>query len=542
MLFARVRFLQRYRALIDFQPDILAASLTESFSQHHPDALPIGTVLGDFAITGLIGEGGFGIVYLAYEATLDRVVAIKEYLPVMIAARTAEQTVAVRSHGNREAYVAGLQSFLREARLQASFSHHAMLEVYRVWEENGTAYMAMRYYPGETLRKLRSAESSSSAFDETAVQRIMMPVFDALVELHSQSVLHRDVSPDNILIMPTGQPVLLDFGAARTVVTGAVQSLTTVLKPGYAPIEQYADDGTMEQGPWTDVYGLGAVLYFLAMGVPPPQAVARLMGDSLRGFEEAASASYSPTFIDAVKRALNVRPEGRLQSVDALREALGWSWGRTSAPSPATIIAVSELMLQADDSRHESIKNAVISAPVEPSLVEAVAATPSRSKWVSQLFIGVAVAGVAVTVSIFVLKRGVSIHPADSTGQKSSAAMPLVAPSSSSNTGRLPVTSAPPLIALPAAPSLTTRAPAAPTNATTLSPQPSKPSSNAGRFAGQAMDTVELGESIFDADVTPGPRGAGRTSSDVCERLLAKFSLGAEELSSSERRRLSGCQ
>ncbi|MEO7254022.1 MAG: serine/threonine-protein kinase [Casimicrobium sp.] len=298
--------------------------MTSHTSDRYPDALPVGTALGEFTITGVIGEGGFGTVYLAYEATLDRTVAIKEYLPVAIAARSGDHTVLVRSDGNREAYAAGLQSFMREARLQARFSHPAMLEVYRVWEQNGTAYMAMRYYPGESLRDVRRSTASSITIDEAWIKRILLPVFDAVRELHSQNVLHRDVSPDNILILPSGAPVLLDFGAARMVVTGAAQSLTTVLKPGYAPIEQYAGDGAMEQGPWTDVYGLGAVLYFLAIGAPPPQAVKRMIADTLGGFDESVSSRYSDAFSSAVKGALAVRPENRLQSVSELIAALGW--------------------------------------------------------------------------------------------------------------------------------------------------------------------------------------------------------------------------
>ena len=289
-----------------------------------PDALLDGTVLGDFTITRVIGLGGFGIVYMAHDNVLHRTVAVKEYLPITIAGRARDMTVLVRSTRQADTYIAGLQSFMREARLQARFTHPAMLEVYQVWEQNGTAYMAMRYYPGESLLDLREDPDSGMVFDEDAIRRIMAPVFEGVAVLHTQNVLHRDVSPDNILIMPSGAPVLLDFGSARTVVVGDEQSLTTVLKPGYAPVEQYIDDGTMEQGPWTDVYALGAVLYFLAMGTPPPQAVTRMLGGTLHEFEAAAQGRYSAAFISAVTASMTVQPTMRLQSVDALREALGW--------------------------------------------------------------------------------------------------------------------------------------------------------------------------------------------------------------------------
>lgn len=291
-------------------------------SQQNLNQLPPGTILGDFKITGVVGEGGFGIVYLAYEATLDRTVAIKEYLPSSIAGRTGNQSVMVRSQLNTNAFTSGLKNFLREAQMLARFSHPAMVEVHRVWEQNSTAYMAMRYYPGKTLRELRQA---SSDFDEASIRRILEPIFDALSLLHAQNVIHRDVSPDNILMRGNGAPVLLDLGAARMVIGGMTQALTTVLKPGYAPIEQYVDDGTMQQGPWTDVYGLGAVLYFLLTGVAPPQAVARMITDPLRNMATAIKVPVAPNIVEAVIKALAVRPENRFQSVDELRDGLGWT-------------------------------------------------------------------------------------------------------------------------------------------------------------------------------------------------------------------------
>ena len=319
-------------------------------SQQNLNQLPIGSPLGDFTITGIVGEGGFGIVYLAYEAALDRVVAIKEYLPSSIAGRTGNQSVMVRSQLNNHAFASGLKNFMREAQMLAKFSHPALVEVHRVWEQNATAYMAMRYYEGKTLREWRLINED---FDEARIRRLLEPVMDALSLLHAQNVIHRDVSPDNILMRSSGAPVLLDLGAARLVIGGMTQALTTILKPGYAPIEQYVDDGTMHQGPWTDVYGLGAVLYYMLTGVAPPQAVARMITDPIRSMTGKVRVSVPPAFIEAVIAALAVRPENRFQTVDDLRDALGWTeplpaeprtqyarteiTGRNAAsPSPAT--------------------------------------------------------------------------------------------------------------------------------------------------------------------------------------------------------------
>jgi non-specific serine/threonine protein kinase len=302
----------------------------ENSSQQHFNQLPLGTVLGDFKITGIVGEGGFGIVYLAHETTLDRVVAIKEYLPSSIAGRTGNLSVMVRSQTNNNAYASGLKNFLREAQLLARFSHPAMVEVHRVWEQNSTAYMAMRFYDGKTLRELRQAEQ---VFEALYIRRLMEPILDAVSLLHAQNVIHRDVSPDNILMRGNGAPVLLDLGAARLVIGGMTQALTTILKPGYAPIEQYVDDGTMRQGPWTDVYGLGAVLYFLLTGNAPPQAVARMINDPLRKvFAGNIKVDVPPNFVEAVLKALAVRPDERFQSVDELRDALDWQEPLTPEP------------------------------------------------------------------------------------------------------------------------------------------------------------------------------------------------------------------
>lgn len=299
----------------------------ENSSQHNLNQLPTGTELGDFRITGVIGEGGFGIVYLALETTLDRTVAVKEYLPAAIAGRTGNLSVQVRSKANNDAFASGLKNFLREARLLARFSHPAVVEVHRVWEQNGTAYMAMRYYAGKTLREWRQTHRD---FSEADIREILEPILDALTSLHEQNVIHRDVSPDNILMRDSGAPVLLDLGAARQVIGGMTQALTTVLKPGYAPIEQYVDDGTMDQGPWTDVYGVGAVLYYLLVGAPPPQAIARMINDPLANMASAVKVEVSPALIATVIKALAVKPENRFQSIAELRAGLQW----TQIPAP----------------------------------------------------------------------------------------------------------------------------------------------------------------------------------------------------------------
>lgn len=285
-------------------------------------AMPSGTRLGEFEITGVIGEGGFGIVYSARDSSLDRIVAIKEYLPSAFANRTAEGTVQVRSQEHSKTFDAGLSSFINEARMLAKFSHPGLVEVFRFWEGNGTAYMAMRYYRGVTLREL--LRTNPQIVTEQWLCETLDPILLALQELHNEKCYHRDIAPDNILILPNGRSVLMDFGAARRIIGGMTRALTTVLKPGYAPIEQYSDDGSMAQGAWTDIYAVGGLLYHAMTGKVPVQAISRMMNDPLKPVASAARAEFSPNLCAVVMKCLAVMPENRYQSVDELRAALGW--------------------------------------------------------------------------------------------------------------------------------------------------------------------------------------------------------------------------
>ncbi|HEX7932655.1 MAG TPA: serine/threonine-protein kinase [Paraburkholderia sp.] len=291
-------------------------------AQHAQHALPAGTRLGEFEIVSLIGEGGFGIVYLAYDTQLGRNVAIKEYIPAALASRVGTAEVSVKSERHEDTFRAGLKSFINEARLLARFDHHSLVKVYRFWEANGTAYMVMPYYEGMTLRDgLRLMPTPP---DEAWLLGLLAPLIDALAALHAAQCYHRDIAPDNIMLLKGGgRPLLLDFGAARRVIGDMTQALTVILKPGYAPIEQYAEVAALKQGPWTDVYALAAVVYFAILGKTPPPSVGRMMSDTYVPLAEAAAGRYSAQFLRAIDHALAVRPEDRPQSVHALASELG---------------------------------------------------------------------------------------------------------------------------------------------------------------------------------------------------------------------------
>ncbi|KQX27878.1 serine/threonine-protein kinase [Variovorax sp. Root434] len=299
--------------------------------------LPVGSRLAEFEVTRVIGQGGFGVVYEAWDHTLERVVAIKEYLPTSLSTRQQDGTVVPLSERHRETFDLGMRSFINEARLLAQFDHPSLLKVYRFWQEKGTTYMVMPFYRGDTLREALVA--IPAGVDEAWLIRIMDGVTQALAVMHNANCYHRDIAPDNIILLEgSGRPVVLDFGAARRVITDKTQAITVILKPGYAPIEQYAEMPDMSQGAWTDVYALAAVMHVAVCGRAPPPSVARLLSDSyvpLAG-NEILRQRYSMRLLEAIDAGLGVRPEQRPQSMAELRAALDLEVGHSIAPTPRT--------------------------------------------------------------------------------------------------------------------------------------------------------------------------------------------------------------
>lgn len=297
------------------------AAMESTTTQNEPqNALPAGTRMGEFEILSLVGEGGFGIVYLAQDHSLQRKVALKEYMPASLASRGSNATVTVRSERLQETFEIGRRSFVNEARLLAQFDHPSLVKVYRFWEANGTAYMAMPYYDGTTLRD--TLQKSQQPPDEAWLKKILDPITEALATIHGHNCFHRDIAPDNIMLLRDGRPVLLDFGAARRVIGDMTQALTVILKPGYAPIEQYAEMPNMRQGAWTDIYALAAVIYYAVSRRLPPPSVSRIMQDSYVSLAEIARGRYSDAFLRGVDQCLIARPEQRPQTIAEMRELL----------------------------------------------------------------------------------------------------------------------------------------------------------------------------------------------------------------------------
>ena len=311
----------------------------------HVNALPPGTRFEEYRLDSVLGAGGFGITYRAYDAHLDKFVALKEYLPVEFATRTAASTVVPHSDADAQDYHWGLTRFLDEARTLARFDHPHLNKVHRFFESNGTAYMVLEYVDGETLADRLTRERQ---LPEESLQRLLEEVLSGLSVMHDAGYVHRDIKPGNLMLREEdGSAVVLDFGAARQAVGQRSRAITSILTPGYAPVEQY--DGKVDRvGAWTDMYALGMVAYRCISGISDselPDAVARMLAHTrgeatLRPAIEAGKGKYNARLLEAIDWAIEVDEGDRPQNVDAWRQALvgsGLRKGPTMAmKKPAT--------------------------------------------------------------------------------------------------------------------------------------------------------------------------------------------------------------
>ncbi len=277
---------------------------------NYRNALPLGSMLLEYRLESVLGSGGFGMTYLGYDTLLEKKVAIKEYLPVELAVRAADGAIVPINSGSDYNYQWGLERFLQEARLLAKFSHPNIVSVVRYFEANGTAYMVMNYESGLSLSQMLKRIPQP---DEAMLLKILLPLLDGLHAVHEAGFLHRDIKPSNLFIRDNGQPVLLDFGSARVATGATTRTMTSILTPGYAPLEQYSKDGN--QGPWTDIYSLAAVLYRAVTGDNPPDVVTRLKDDTVMDRLSATRDRFGMVFLHGVNRGLDVDEKKRPQSV-----------------------------------------------------------------------------------------------------------------------------------------------------------------------------------------------------------------------------------
>ena len=362
----------------------------------HPYALAKGHRLEEYEVVRLLGAGGFGITYLAFDHQLDGPVAIKEYFPAEVAVRADGWRVVAASPGASLIFAWGLDRFLREARSIHRFRHPNVVRVHRYVAAHGTAYIVMEYVAGESLQEIVNGRGHLSA-DEW--RRWLDPLLDGLAHVHGHGYLHRDIKPANIVIRAAdGEPVLIDFGAAR--VAARERTHTQVLTPGYAPIEQYSSEGV--QGPPTDIYALAAVSYRVLGGKPLPSAPDRVLDDRyepLAGRIPGAGRAW----LAAIDQGLALRPADRPQSVTAWRMAF---------------------MQTGDDSRAldapaAASDGATSSAPNVTATAKRRTRVSGRVRLAASGRVGVAlwlVVGVALTVALFWLSAVRGPVPGDRSG------------------------------------------------------------------------------------------------------------------------------
>lgn len=301
----------------------------------HDQALPVGTQLGDYRLDALIGHGGFGITYRAFDTQLAKFVAIKEYMPVEFAMRRPDGTVAPRSARYGDDFAWGRERFLDEARALARFRHVHIVPVLRYFEANGTAYTVMEFEDGHSVAQILRQPGRRLQPEE--VRSLTEGMLSGLGAVHAQGFLHRDIKPSNVIVRRDGVPILIDFGAARQAMGGRTRTLTSILTPQYAPIEQYAMDG--KQGPWTDIYSTAAVLHHAIAGFPPPEAVSRVGSDPYRPLAVTHADRFDGSMLAAIDRGLAFAPEQRPQTISEWRTLFGASLPRAEdAPTQRMMI------------------------------------------------------------------------------------------------------------------------------------------------------------------------------------------------------------
>jgi len=277
-------------------------------------ALPMGTVLREWRIEEVLGVGGFGIVYKARGIYFNELVAIKEYFPSSISERDSEDTVVPIDSEAEEVHALGLKKFVEEAKLLWNLStpsrHPNIVSVRSLFEIHGTAYMVMDFEDGISLSKMLK---QGRRFNERSLWNILHPIAEGLDRAHRVGVLHRDIKPPNILINEDNRPVLIDFGSARFDTAEATSTKVTFQTPPYAAIEQYVK--TYPQGPWTDIYALGVVMFECITGEKPPEVLERLHAGLGKPLSEGKWAGYTKKFLAAVDAAMVVKPEERPQSL-----------------------------------------------------------------------------------------------------------------------------------------------------------------------------------------------------------------------------------
>lgn len=300
--------------------------------------LPPGTILsGKYLIGRVLGEGGFGITYIGWDLNLQIPLAINEYFPSTLTGRDnrSGNQVLPFTGSKQKYYQKGKESYIQEARILAKFCRtDGIVEVRDYFEENQTAYIVMEYLDGKSLiQTLKEMEKKHTHMSPDTVFQLMKPVIKALSLVHEQALIHRDISPDNMIMLPDNKIKLIDFGASRDF-SKSDDGMSVILKVGYAPEEQYRRNG--KQGPWTDVYALCGTMYRAITGIKPEESTSRTVEDPLKRPSELGIKIY-PNHEEILMKGLAVRKEDRIQNMEELYEALYENktvWSGTAEENP----------------------------------------------------------------------------------------------------------------------------------------------------------------------------------------------------------------
>ena len=337
-------------------------------AEKYPLALPVGSILaGRYIVGKVIGQGGFGITYLAQEYDTKKKVAIKEYFPESLATRTQLTTVTSFSGEKEDSYYYGKSCFLEEAKTLAEFiGNPSIVRIYSYFEENNTAYFVMEHLEGTSL--LDYVNNNGGKISWREMRRIADPIMDALGEVHSKGIVHRDISADNIFLCSDGSIKLIDFGAARYSLGDKSRSLDILLKHGYAPMEQYARHG--RQGPFTDIYALAATMYRCVTGKLPPDSIDRIENDTIVP-PSSYGVEITPAAEAALMQALAVNPASRFSNVLYFKKAMDSTINPTPKPvkntppaPPAAPVAPPAEPYKADKKSNAVIITSVVVASV----------------------------------------------------------------------------------------------------------------------------------------------------------------------------------
>ena len=270
------------------------------------------TILNDYVVLGILGQGGFGTSYLCKDTLLDRQCVIKEFTPHHLVHRTSNNQIGIHEPSLTQLFTRAKNNFLDEARTLAKFNHPNIVKAIRYFEENNTAYIVMAYEPGRTLHDV--IQRQHGTFTESEIENIFIPLCDGLAELHAVGIIHRDVKPANIIIKEDGSLVLIDFGAAADLWTQSGDSIEVVATPRYAPVEQF--DSKLPQGAWIDIYAIGATMYELISGNPPQNALDRIEKDDLIPACRIGNGTYSHRLLSLIDRCLVLGFRNRPESIE----------------------------------------------------------------------------------------------------------------------------------------------------------------------------------------------------------------------------------